>query len=481
MNNLTIDDLIKNVSKYNLEDLDKIYKAYDFAKNMHSDQFRLSGEPYIIHPLNVAYILSEMHADSDTICAGLLHDTIEDTSATKEDITENFNKEIANLVDGVTKISKMNFTNKTDEINSNTRKIITGITSDVRIVIIKLADRLHNMRTLEFKPLEKQKTKAAETMDIFVPISYCIGAYKIKNELEDLCLRYLYPSDYKRIESVKNKVQLEYDDCIKEMLLTINNILNDNKIPNEIKIRTKNIYGIYSKLKNGDKLSDIHDLFALKIMVDEISECYLTLGYVHSKYHPVNDKFKDYISSPKTNMYQSLHTTVFGEDDRLVQTQIRTKKMDKIAENGLMAYWYFENGNVREKMQEELKVKYQFFKPLVEINKMFDNNKEFVDTVKRELFSDNINVYNSKGELITLPRGSTIIDYAFMVSKDDADTMTSATVNENTVPLTYELHDKDRVVLNKNLLSFGSHDDWLKYAKTSNARECIKRLSLKKK
>ena len=297
---------------------------------MHSGQLRQSGEAYITHPLNVAYIASIMNADIDTICAALLHDTLEDTSATKEEITRLFNSEIAKLVDGVTKISKMNFSSKSEQNLANIRKIVTGIMEDVRIIIIKLADRLHNMRTLEYKSVFKQQENSIETMEIFVPLAYYIGAYKIKNELEDISLRYLKPEEYKMLQYEVNKRKYEDNECLREMLIVLDDILTKEGINHYIKTRTKNIYGIYKKVEDGYKISDIHDYLALKIMVDEISECYQTLGFVHSKYHPMNYKFKDYIWNPKTNMYRSLHTTVFAENDKLVQTQIRTFDMDKI-------------------------------------------------------------------------------------------------------------------------------------------------------
>ena len=379
---MTKEDLIKMIKSYNPNEVEIVSKAYEYANVLHSGQFRQSGEPYIIHPLNVAYILAEMHADRDTVCAGLLHDTLEDTNITKEDIAHEFNQNIANLVDGVTKLAKMNFSSKQDQNYANTRKIITSITDDVRIIIIKLADRLHNMRALEHKIEFKQKENALETMEIFVPLAYYIGAYRIKSELEDLSLKYLKPDIYKKIEEKKNIAHKDSELCLKEMLFKIKKILSDRNIPNEIKVRKKNIYGIYKRLNEGNKLSDIHDLLSLKIMVDNIENCYKTLGLIHGEYHPINDKFKDYICNPKTNMYQSLHTTVFGPDDRLVQTQIRTFEMDRVASFGLTTYWDINKGNARFVMQEDLRNKYQFFKSLIEINKVFGDNQEFVNQVK---------------------------------------------------------------------------------------------------
>ena len=479
MNSITINDLLINLSEYNPDAISDVKKAYDYASYLHNGQVRQSGEPYISHPLNVAYILSEMHADSDTVCAGLLHDTLEDTNIKKEDIAHDFNQNVANLVDGVTKLAKMNFSSKQDQNYANTRKIITGITDDVRIIIIKLADRLHNMRTLEFKSEFKQKENSLETMEIFVPLAYYIGAYRIKSELEDLSLKYLKPDVYKRIGEKKIKLEEASGDILKEMLYKIETLLNDRNIPNEIKVRTKNIYGIYKRLSEGHKLSDIHDLLALKIMVDEIENCYIGLYLVHSKYKPINDKFKDYICNPKTNMYRSLHTTVFGPEDRLVQTQIRTFDMDKIASFGLTAYWDIEKGKARDVMQDDLKQKYQFFKSLIEINSIFGDNQQFVNQVKNELFANKIYVYTTKGDIIELPIGSTIIDYAYKLDTDIGNTMVGAFVNDEYVTVDYVLHNKDRVRIVTNELSYGPREEWLDIAKTSLAKSKIKEFNRK--
>lgn len=474
MNNITLNDLLVKLEEYNPDEVEIVKKAYEYADNLHSGQKRQSGEPYISHPLNVAYILAEMHADKDTICAGLLHDTLEDTDITKEDISHDFNQNIANLVDGVTKLSKMNFSSKQDQNYANTRKIITGITEDVRIIIIKLADRLHNMRTLQFKSEFKQKENSLETMEIFVPLAYYIGAYRIKSELEDLSFQYLKPDMYKTIKERKVKIEESSKDCLKEMLNKIEKLLNDRNIPNEIKIRTKNIYGIYKRFNEGHKLSDIHDLLALKIMVDEVATCYYTLGMIHQEYHPINDKFKDYICNPKTNMYQSLHTTVFGPDDRLVQTQIRTFDMDKVASFGLTAYWDEKKGAARDVMQEDLKQKFQFFKSLIEINSMFGDNQQFVNQVKTELFAERVYVYTTKGDIIELPKGATPIDFAYKIHTDIGNTMVGVFVNDEFVPIDYVLKNKDRVRIVTDELSYGPREDWIDKAQTSLAKRKIK-------
>ena len=478
-NSITLQDLLNKLREYNPEEVEIVKRAYEYADTLHKGQMRQSGEPYISHPLNVAYILAEMHADRDTICAGLLHDTLEDTNITKEDISHDFNQNVANLVDGVTKLSKMNFSSKQDQNYANTRKIITGIKEDVRIIIIKLADRLHNMRTLQFKSEFKQKENALETMEIFVPLAYYIGAYRIKSELEDLSLQYLKSDMYKKIEERKLRLEESSNDCLKEMSYKIETLLNDKNIPNEIKIRTKNIYGIYKRLNEGHKLSDIHDLLALKIMVDEVENCYRTLYLIHNEYHPINDKFKDYICNSKTNMYQSLHTTVFGPDDRLIQTQIRTFDMDKVASFGLTAYWDEQKGKARDVMQDDLKQKFQFFKSLTEINSMFGDNQQFVNQVKNELFADKVYVYTTKGDIIELPKGATPIDFAYKIHTDIGNTMVGVFVNDEFVPIDYVLKNKDRVRIVTDELSYGPRIDWIDKAQTSLAKRKIKEFNKK--
>ena len=476
MKEINIENLIRLINQYNPESIETIKKAYELAEYLHKGQYRQSGELYISHPLNVSYILAEMHADCDTICAGLLHDTLEDTNITKEEISELFNQSVANLVDGVTKLAKMNFSSKEEQQLANTRKIITSITEDVRIIIIKLADRLHNMRTLEFKTPFKQKENALETIDIFVPLAYYIGAYRIKSELEDLSLRYLKPDIYKGLEEQKRTIEEDSQDCLQEMLYKIKNLLSNRNIPNEIKVRTKNIYGIYKRLSQGKKLHDIHDLLALKVMVDEVDNCYKTLGIIHSIYNPINYRFKDYICerNRKTNMYQSLHTTVFGPNERIIQTQIRTFDMDKIASFGLTAYWDINKGEARDIMQRDLKSKFQFFKSLTEFNSIFADNREFVEQVKKELFTNNVYAYTSNGIIIELPKGSTIIDYAYKIDPENAHNMVDAFANDESVPLDYIIKNKDRIKIIISELSKGPTLIWETTAKTAYAKTRIR-------
>ena len=479
MNSVTFEDFIEKIKSYNPLEVEVITKAYLYAKELHKGQKRQSGEEYIVHPLSVAYILAEMVADKDTICAALLHDTIEDTDVTKEDIAERFNKTVANLVDGVTKISKMNFSSKEEQVVANTRKIITSVSEDVRIIIIKLADRLHNMRTLEFKSEFKQKENALETMEIYVPLSYYIGTYRIKSELEDLSFRYLKPDVYKELSKKMKKVEEESKPCLNEMLINIKDMLEEEQIPYEIKVRTKNIYGIYKRILKHHKISDIHDLLALKIMVEDVKQCYETLMLVHSKYPPINANFKDYICNPKTNMYRSLHTTVFGPDERLVQTQIRTFDMDKIASFGLTAYWDLNKDKAKDIMQSDLSKKFQFFRSLSEINSMSGSNTEFVNQVKKELFADNIYVYTPKGEVIELPKGATAIDFAYKIHTDIGNTMVAAIVNDEYVEASHVLKNKDRVKIITNELAYGPRSEWINKAKTTSAKKRIREFSKK--
>ena len=465
-------DLLQEVKKYNknVEEIKMIEKAYHYADKLHEGQIRKSGESYIVHPLSVAIILAEIEADSNTIIAGLLHDTLEDTNIKKDDIAHEFNPYVAMLVDGVTKINKMNFSSRNEEIAGNTRKLLNGITEDVRIILIKLADRLHNMRTLEFMRPEKQKENALETMEIFVPLAYHLGCYRIKSELEDLSFKYINPETYFELDKKVRKIENETRNDMHSMLIDIQAVLTDENIPSEIKVRTKNIYGIYKRLQQGNKLNEVHDLLALKIMVNDIKDCYMTLGHVHSLYPPINGRMKDYLVQPKTNMYQSLHTTVFGKNEHLVQTQIRTFEMDKHATMGLTAYWQDEE----IVMNEELRSRFQFFKSLVEINSSTNDNREFLEGIKQEILGDNIYVYSPKGEVIELPVGSTAIDFAYKIHTDIGNEMVAAIINGNYSNVDSELHNKDRIKIITDDMSFGPNKNWQDQCKTVLAKKKIK-------
>lgn len=474
MESIQIADLMKNLTYLCKEELERVSNAFLCAFNLHKGQKRQSGEDYICHPLSVAFILSEMKADADTICAALLHDTIEDTNMTKETLEVLFNKEVATLVDGVTKISKMNFSSREEQIATNTRKIITSLDEDVRIVIIKLADRLHNMRTLGFKSEFKQKENALETMEIFVPLAYYLGAYKMKSELEDLSFKFLKPEPYSEIQSIMEREKSSLNSVIEEALSGISETLNNQNISFELRSRTKNVYGIYKNFSKGKTLIDIHDLLVIKILVDDVRDCYLSLGAIHSKYTPINGKFKDYISMPKTNMYQSLHTTIFGPNDSLIQIQIRTRKMNLIDTYGLTAYWDLNKENAKTTMQEDLRTKFQFFRTLAEINMLTSDNVEFVSRVKSEIFDVPIYVYTPEGRVIELPYGSTPIDFAYKIHTDVGNTMIGAVVNGSPTSIDYILQNKDRVKILTDPLSFGPRNGWQDKAHTVRAKRLIR-------
>ena len=466
------EQLYKKLQKYikNTEELEEIKKAYLFANEKHKGQKRISGENYIIHPLNVAYILSDIHADSKTIEAALLHDTIEDCDVTKEELEEKFGQEVAKLVESITKINKLNFSGDTDAMIANQRKILVGLTEDVRVIILKLADRLHNMRTLWALSEKRQKANAKETLDIFTPIAHRLGINSIKSELEDLSLRYLKPDVYYQIVEKLNKTKVERDNYIVEMMESVSKILNDHGVKHEIKGRSKSIYSIYKKLDKGKSFNEIYDLLALRVFVDTEAECYQALGLIHSKFRPIPKRFKDYIAMPKTNMYQSLHTTVFGIDGQLFEIQIRTYEMDKVAENGIASHWSYKEG--KSNMQSEMEQKLQFFRVIMEL-KNEESEDQFVDSVKEDVLKDTIYVFTPMGDVIELPNGSTPIDFAYRVHSKVGDTTVGAIVNNNIVPLDYKLQDNDIVKINTNKSSTPSKE-WLNIVKTAQAKNKIK-------
>ena len=473
MEKLTLNDLLAKVAEYNIENLEIVKKAYYYAEELHRGQKRQSGEDYIVHPLNVAYILAEMYADKDTICAALLHDTLEDTEITKEQIAKDFNETVSYLVDGVTKISRMNFSTKEEQNMANTRKIITSMRNDIRIIIIKLADRLHNMKTLQYKSEDKQKENSQETLLLYVRLADRIGLHVLKRELEDLSLQYINNDEYNRIKEMRLKVAEDSKECIQEMLGTINDLLNNQNIPHEEMVRIKNIYGIYKKIQRGYRLTEIHDLLSLKVIVDNINDCYPTLRWIHWKYKPINRKFKDYISVCKPNGYQSLHTTIFGEDGRLVQTQIRTPQMNQVASYGLAANWgdYPENANLV--MQQEWKTNDPFYDSLVEIDSQYANDKEFVDQVYRELLGDRISVYTQTGKL-ELPKGATPIDVAYNIHTEVGNNMVGAIINGKEAEIGKQLKQNDNVRIITDDTSIGPNASWLTQTATTKAKRKIK-------
>lgn len=470
---MTIELLLEEIKKYNEEAIPKVRQAYELAARAHAHQKRESGEPYIIHPLNVCYNLTRLDADEASLCAGLLHDVVEDTEYTLEDIEKEFGHEVAFLVDGVTKISNLHYNTKDEATNANIRRLINSLNDDVRIIIIKLCDRLHNMCTLEYKAPEKQKRSAEETLNIFVPLAYFIGAFSLKCQLEDLCLCYLDKEAFDTINRKKSEILKDYEKCYEITTKQVTEILDQNNIKYEYRIRLLNTYHIYRKLNKGYKLNNIHDLVNFKIILDDQEDPYHVLGLIHHLYTPMNNKFKDYIACPKTNMYRSLHTTVFAPDNHLVQFQIKTKTMDDINTIGLAAYWRLLREKGQQKMQSELKLNYQFFSTLQGLNNDISSDSVFIERVKQEIFSNNIYVYTLRGDIIELPNDSTIIDFAYKLHTDLGNHLHKAYINGKEVKITHKLNNKDRILI---LTKETSHPDesWLLHATTSNAKRKIK-------
>ena len=470
---MTIEDVIAEIKKYNPEEEEIVRKAYAVAEKAHSHQKRESGEPYIIHPLNVCMNLTKFKADGSSLCAGLLHDVVEDTDYTLEDIKEMFNEDIAFLVDGVTKISNLHYNTKDEATNANIRRLINSLNDDVRIIIIKLCDRLHNMRTLEFKAPEKQIRSANETLNIFVPLAYFIGAFKLKCELEDICLSYLDKETYDTLKGKIDYIEKDYEKCVKLATGEVINTLKENKIKFTFRTKILNIYHLYQKLNKGYKLNDIHDLVNFKLILDDKEDPYRVLGLIHKLYTPMNNKFKDYIACPKTNMYRSLHTTVFGPDNHLLQFQIKTTTMDDINTIGLAAYWKFFKEEGKTRMQHELKLNYQFFNTLRDLNAGIDSDSDFIDRVKQEIFSNNIYVYTLRGDVIELPNGATVIDFAYKIHTDIGNHLYKAFINGKEVKITHKLNNKDRIMLLQKEDAKPT-PTWLNHVVTSSAKRKIK-------
>ena len=475
---ITIDNILSSCAAYieEKEQIQVIKDAYMFAKEKHAGQYRKSGEPYIFHPMNVALILTSIYADYETISAGLMHDVLEDCDCTAEEMEEKFGVVITKLVQGVTKLSRINFSTENEYLIEYYKKIIVGMSEDVRVIIIKLADRLHNMRTLWAIPEDRQKVKAREALEILAPIAHHLGIHKIKSELEDLSLRYLKPDVFYDIAEKLNKTKLERDRTVYEMQEEVTKLLTEHHIPHEIKGRAKCIYSIYNKLDKGKKFSDIYDLLALRILVNTEQECYLALGLIHSKFRPLPKRFKDYIAMPKPNMYQSLHTTVFGIDGYLFEIQIRTYDMDEVAENGIASHWaYKENGGSKTaaNLQSTTEQKLQFFKSIIELSHDKMSSEDFVNSVKDEVLNNSIYCFTPKGDVIELPRGATPLDFAYKIHTKVGETTVGAIVNNNIVPLNYELKNNDIVKINTNKSSKPSKE-WIQMVKSTATRNKIK-------
>lgn len=482
MDVMTIDDLMKKLTTYihKDSDLEKIRQAYDMAYEKHKNQYRKSGEPYIIHPLNVAFILADLNVGPDTIMAGLLHDVLEDTETNFQDIENAFGKDVALLVDGVTKVEQLTFTSLAQKQAENHQKMLVAIAKDIRVVVVKLADRLHNIRTIDFQPIEKRERICHETLEIYAPLADKLGMFKIKAELEDCSLKYVDPKMYEKITKQIADNSSARLETIDRMISEIKEYLKPFNITDvTIKGRIKNLYSIYKKMMNQEKtFEEIYDVLAARIIVDNIAECYQVLGVIHSHYTPVPKRFKDYIAVPKSNMYQSLHTTVIGPGGQTFEIQIRTQEMDQIAEYGVAAHWaYKENVEYsKEKEQYEIAQKLKWYGDLLKFSEEDneqDNAKEFVDTIKEDILKASVYVYTPTGEVIDMQKGATPLDFAYKIHTNLGNKTTGAKVNNRIVPLNYELHTGDIVsILTSNTAT--PNLDWLNIVKTNHAKHKIR-------
>lgn len=463
--------LVNRIKQYNPNhDFALLDKAYDFSKKAHEGQQRVSGEPFIIHPMEVAYILADLELDMTSIIAGLLHDVVEDTGVTIEDISQQIGSEVAFLVDGVTKLDKIKYTSREELQAENLRKMFLATATDVRVILIKLADRLHNMRTLKHKDPNKQLEKARETLDIYAPIAHRLGIYKIKWEFEDLSLRYLDPQGYyDLVEKIASK-RKEREDVIAQIIETLSNKMKELNIKNTIEGRPKHFYSIYRKMKAQNKTVDqIYDLFAVRVIVDDVKDCYSVLGMCHELFKPIPGRFKDYISMPKPNMYQSIHNTLLGINGQPFEIQIRTWEMHRIAEVGIAAHWRYKEGDSNADIDSKL----TWLRQLLEWQKEMTDAHEFMETLKIDLFTDEVFVFTPKGDVLNLPAGSTSIDFAYSIHSDVGNKMIGAKVNGKITPLGYALKNGDIVEILTSGSSNGPSRDWLKIVKSSQAKNKI--------
>lgn len=453
-------------------DTEKIKRAYELAYSAHKEQKRKSGTPYITHPVAVAGIVVSMQLDTDSVCAALLHDVVEDTSCTTETIKENFGDQVALLVDGVTKLDKISFNSKEEREMINLRKMFLAMTSDIRVIMIKFADRLHNMSTLISMPEDKQREKARETLNIFAPLAHRLGMYKIKWELEDTSLKYLDPIAYYEIVEGINQKRSEREAFISKIKRDLKEKLNEAGINCTIDGRPKHFYSIYRKMFTQNKsLDQIYDLFAVRIITETVSDCYAALGIAHELYKPMPGRFKDYIAMPKPNLYQSLHTTVIGDDGRPFEIQIRTRKMHEYAENGIAAHWRYKEGV--SKGDDNLDQKLTWIKQLLDVQNDVKSEEEFVQALKIDMFTDQVFVFSPKGDVYSFPLGSTPIDFAFSIHSAVGYKMQGAKVNGKIVNLDYQLQSGDIVEIITSSAVHGPSRDWLKIIKTSQARNKI--------
>ncbi len=471
---ITYDELYKKIKSFikKDEELDVINRAYAFALEKHAGKKRLNGDDYISHPLEVANILCDLNVDYVTIAAALLHETVNHSETTLDDISEEFGEEIASIVRSISKINRLELTDDKDSSAQYLRKILVGLSEDPRVLFIKLADRLHNMRTIYALPVEEQKAKANETSAVLVPIAHRLGINTIKSELEDLCLRYTKPDVYNDILEKLDASREQLNEYLNEMKQSISDILTENGINFKIKGRVKSVHSLYNKMDNGKRFSDIYDILALRVFVDTVPDCYLAIGLIHSKFRPMPRRFKDYVANPKENMYQSLHTTVFGVEGQLFEIQVRTYEMDEIAEKGIASHWsYKEKGSV--KIQSMMEHKLEMFRNIIDSNKEISDDTEFADNLNSEFLSDLIYCYTPKGDVLELPKGATPIDFAYRIHSGVGERCIGAIVNDQIVPLDHSLEDGDIVQINTGKEP-NPNKDWLNFVKTSQARSKIK-------
>ena len=475
---IKIEDVISKIKTHRKKINTKlIMKAYDYAYSKHKDQVRQSGEAYIIHPVHVAYILADIGLDDSTICAALLHDVVEDTDATDNDIKKEFGEEISEMVDGVTKLGKINYTSKEEQQVENYRKMFLAMGKDIRVILIKLADRLHNMRTLKYLNREKQIRIATETMSLYVPLANRLGIYSLKWELEDLSFKYLYPEDYRELVEGIDKKREERLKFIDQIMEEIRVQLKKQKIDAEITGRAKHLYSIYRKMQRDNKtLDQIYDLFALRIIVNSVKDCYAALGVVHELYNPMPGRFKDYISVPKPNMYQSLHTTLIGPKGTPFEVQIRTWDMHRVAEFGIAAHWAYKEASFMGGRKANVQVsedKLSWLRETLEWQKDIEDPQEFLNTLKTELFEDEVYVFTPKGKIQVLPRGSTPIDFAYSIHEEIGNRMTGCKINSKMMPIVTKLENGDIVEILTSDKAKGPSRDWLKFVKSSTAKTRI--------
>ncbi len=454
---------------YSHDEIKKIEEAYSFACEKHKGRMRLNKTEYMTHPLGVALILLDLDVDSTTIIAALLHETINHAGVTKEEIESLFGEEVADIVQVISRLNRLELTDDSEHAALNLRKILVGMSEDARVLFLKLADRLHNLRTADALDKEALKRKVHETMTVLIPIAHRLGMYKIKGEMEDLCLKYSKPDVYQDILERLNASENELHDSLEDMVEDISEMLMEQNISFKIKSRVKSVYSIYNKLNNGKKWENIYDILALRVIVEKVSECYLTIGLIHAKYRPIPGRFKDYIAMPKANMYQSLHTGVFGADGHPYEIQVRTYEMDEFAEKGVASHFaYKEKHYMKNVMEQRLEI----LRNLIESTDSL-SDIEFAKDVQSEFLNESVYVFTPKGDVLELPKGSTPLDFAYRIHSDVGDKTVQALVNGTSVPLNYELHNNDIVKIRTSPTATPSKE-WLNFVKTSHAKNKIK-------